>query len=174
MREILKPYINEYAIMNNILQEAHNVPKVDLFGQLEDNVKYTYPIAKAIEDMGHTVELIFTDRCATMKTIISLVLNDELDRLKVENCTMTRDKCWEYVNNWKLENDVYLSNALGMKDDPQFKFLMGVMVAPCTSKNQVPFLQKVIKADAAHMSFGKYTLIQHMPSWQMVKYQHLD
>ncbi len=45
-----------------------------------------------------------------------------------------------------------------MEDVPQFKFLMGIMIAPSTSKNQVPFLQEVIQADAAHMSFGKYTL----------------
>jgi hypothetical protein len=32
------------------------------------------------------------------------------------------------------------------------------MIAPSTSKYQVPLLQEVIQADAAHMSFGKYTL----------------
>jgi hypothetical protein len=47
-------------------------------------VKCTYTIAKAIEDIGHTVELIFTDRRATMKTVNALVLKEELDRLKVE------------------------------------------------------------------------------------------
>jgi hypothetical protein len=157
MREILKPYINEYALTNNILQEAHDVAKVDLFGELEDNVKYTYTIAKAIEDMGHTVELIFTDQCVTMKTVNALVLKEELERLKVENGTMTRDQCREYVNNWKLENDIFLCNALGLEDGLQFKLLTGIMIAPSTLKNQVPFLQEVIQADVAHMSFGKYT-----------------
>ena len=45
-----------------------------------------------------------------------------------------------------------------MEDSPQFKFLMVIMIAPSTSKYQVPLLQEVIQADAAHMSFGKYTL----------------
>ncbi len=45
-----------------------------------------------------------------------------------------------------------------MEDGLQYKFLMGIMIAPSTLKNQVPFLQEVIQADAAHMSFGKYTL----------------
>jgi hypothetical protein len=45
-----------------------------------------------------------------------------------------------------------------MEDGPQFKFLMGIVIAPSTSKKQVPFLQEVIQADAAHMVFGKYTL----------------
>ncbi len=46
---------------SNILQDAFDFAKVDLFGQLEDNVKYTCAIAKAIEEMGHIVELIFID-----------------------------------------------------------------------------------------------------------------
>jgi hypothetical protein len=33
-----------------------------------------------------------------------------------------------------------------------------VFVLCCKSKKQVPFLQEVLQADAAHMSFGKYTL----------------
>jgi hypothetical protein len=45
--------------------------------------------------MGHTVELIFMDQHATMKTVNAFVLKEELDQLKVEKLTMTRDKCWE-------------------------------------------------------------------------------
>ncbi len=36
--------------------------------------------------------------------------------------------------------------------------MTGIFIAPSTSKKQVPFVQEVIQADAAHMSFGKYTL----------------
>jgi hypothetical protein len=45
-----------------------------------------------------------------------------------------------------------------MEDGLQFKFLMGILIAPSTPKKQLPFLQEVIQADAAHMVFGKYTL----------------
>ncbi len=31
MHEVLKPYINEYALSNNIKQDAHEKVKVDLF-----------------------------------------------------------------------------------------------------------------------------------------------
>ncbi len=62
------------------------------------------------------------------------------------------------MNNWKKDNNIFLCNALGLEDSPQYKFLMGIFIAPSTSKKQVPFLQEVIQADAAHMSFGKYTL----------------
>ncbi len=61
MHEILKPYFNEYALLNDILQESWEKAKVDLFGNPEENVKYSYAIVKAIEEMGHTANLIFTN-----------------------------------------------------------------------------------------------------------------
>jgi hypothetical protein len=60
MREILKLYFNKYALLNNIPQEeGRDQATVDLFGNPEENVKYTYTIAKAIKEMGHMVDLIF-------------------------------------------------------------------------------------------------------------------
>ena len=56
------------------------------------------------------------------------------------------------------DHDIFLNTALGSEGGTPFKFLTGILVAPSTSKAQVPFLQDVIQADGAHMSFGKYTL----------------
>jgi hypothetical protein len=53
---------------------------------------------------------------------------------------------------------VAFTDALGMDNSPEIKFLTRIFVAPSTFKVQVPFLQDVIQANAAHMSFGKYTL----------------
>ncbi len=64
----------------------------------------------------------------------------------------------EFIKNWLIRQVVPLSNQLGMHDGPPLKFLAGVFIATSTSKQQVPFLQEVIQADGAHMSFGKYTL----------------
>ncbi len=99
--EILKPYMNDYTMTNNILQDARDFAKVDLFSQPEDNVKYTYTIAKVIEEMGHILKLIFTDRHATLQTVGMIVFKEELDRLKLEKQMMSHDKHWEYVNKWK-------------------------------------------------------------------------
>jgi hypothetical protein len=74
MHEIMKPYFNKYALSNNILQEGHNKAKVDQFGYLKEDVQNAYAIAKAIDEMGHTVNLIFTDRSKTMKTVNALDL----------------------------------------------------------------------------------------------------
>ncbi len=120
MREILKPYLNDYVMTNNILQDARDFAKVDLFDQPENKVNYTHAIAKATEDIGHIVELIFTGRGAMLQTVGAIVLKEELDRLKLDKHTMSQDKrrkC-KYVNKWKLEKEIYLNNALGMEDGP--------------------------------------------------------
>ncbi len=158
MREILKLYINEYVLTNNILQEAHDKAKGDVFGDPDKNVKYAYAIANAIQQMGHTVEVVFTDRRTTMKSVNAIVLKEEMDRKKAAKLDMSRDEKVKYVNNWKKDNDAFLCDAFGFEDGPQFKFLMGIFISSSTTKEQFLFLQEVLQADAAHMSFGKYTL----------------
>jgi hypothetical protein len=64
----------------------------------------------------------------------------------------------EFVNDWLLRYEVALTDALGTDNCPELKFLTRILVAASTSKVQAPFLKDVIQADAAHMSFGKYTL----------------
>ncbi len=158
MRNILNPYINEYVLTNNILQEAHDTAKGDLFGDPEKNGTYAYAIANAIQQMGHTVEVVFTDQHTTMKTVNAIVLKEEMDRKKAAKLDMSRDEKVEYVNDWKKDNDAFLCDAFGFEDGPQFRFLMGIFISPSTTKEQFPFLQEVLQADAAHMSFEKYTL----------------
>jgi hypothetical protein len=122
MRQISKPYINEYVLTNNILQEAHDTAKGDLFGDPDKNVTYTYAIANAIQQMGHTVEVVFTNRRTTMKTVNAIVLKEEIDRKKAAKLDMSRDEKVEYVNNWKNDYDAFLCDAFGFEDSPQFKF----------------------------------------------------
>jgi hypothetical protein len=81
-----------------------------------------------------------------------------MDTRKAAKLDMSRDEKVEYVNNWKKDNNAFLCDAFGFEDGPQFKFLTGIFISPSTSKEQFLFLQEVLQADAAHMSFGKYTL----------------
>jgi hypothetical protein len=108
--------------------------------------------------MGHTVKVIFTDRCETMQTVNAIVLKEEMDRQKAAKSSMSRQEKDNYVNNWKKDSDTFLCDAFGFEGGPQFKFLMGIFISPSTSKEQFPFLQEILQANAAHMSFGKYTL----------------
>ncbi len=158
MCKILKPYIKDYVLTNNILQETCDTAKGDLFGDPDKNITYAYAIANAIQQMGHTVEVVFTNQRTTMKTVNAIVLKEEMDRKKAAKLDMSRDEKVKYVNNWKNDNDTFLCDASGFEDGPQFKVLTGIFISPSTTKEQFPFLQEVLQADAAHMSFGKYTL----------------
>jgi hypothetical protein len=59
--------------------------KGDLFGDPDDNVQYTYAIAKAIQQMGHTIKKIFTTQRTTMKTVNAIVWKKEMNRKKPLN-----------------------------------------------------------------------------------------
>jgi hypothetical protein len=67
-------------------------PKRDLFGDPDDNIGYAYAIAKAIQKMGRTINLIFTNQCKTMKTVNAIVLKEEMDRKKATKESMTRQE----------------------------------------------------------------------------------
>jgi hypothetical protein len=108
--------------------------------------------------MGHIIKVIFTNRREIMQAVNAIVLKEEMDRQKAAKSCMSRQEKVNYVNNCKKDNDTFLCDAFGFEDGPQFKFLMGIFISPSTSKKQYPFLQEVLQADAAHMSFGKYTL----------------
>ncbi len=69
---------------------------------------YAYATGKAIEETGHTVNLIFTNRRKTMKTVNALVLKEEMDRKKADKQSMTRQekaiiqKGEQYLPMWHL------------------------------------------------------------------------
>jgi len=63
-----------------------------------------------------------------------------------------------FIRKWLIDNEVELTHQLGVEDGPPQRFLSGMFICTSVSKLQVPFLQDVIQADGAHMSFGKYTL----------------
>jgi hypothetical protein len=90
-----------------------------------------------------------------MKTDNAIMLKEEMDRKKAAKLNMTRQEKVNHVNNWKKENGTFLCEAFGLEDGLQFQFLAGIFSSPSTSKEQVLFLQEVLQADAAHMSFGK-------------------
>jgi hypothetical protein len=93
-----------------------------------------------------------------MQTVNAIVLKEEMDRKKAAKLSMSRQEKVNYVNNWKKDNDTFLCDAFGFEDGLQFKFLMGIFISPSISKEQFPFLQVVLQADTAHMSFEKNTL----------------
>jgi hypothetical protein len=56
--EVIRDYVNLYTVTNNIISDALNHAKADIFGKLDDNIRYAYAIQQAIRDMGHVCELV--------------------------------------------------------------------------------------------------------------------
>ncbi len=107
-------------LANNVLQEACDTAKVDLFGDPDNNVWYAYANAKALQQTGHTVKVIFTDQRETMQTVNAIVLKEEMDRQKAPKSSMSRQEKVDYVNKWKKGNDTFLCDAFGFEEGPWF------------------------------------------------------
>ncbi len=78
MSENIQDYVNPYAVTNNILQDAQDHAKADLFGKSDDNIRYAYAIQQAIQDMGHVCDLIFTGHRDVIQMVQAVVLKEEL------------------------------------------------------------------------------------------------
>jgi hypothetical protein len=158
LRQYLSGYGKDHALTDSILQEARTEAKAQLFGNSEENVKYTDSMKTYLERNGHVVELRYTSRKETIRNVERLVFSEELQRLKAkDNSTLDKERGSAYWNTWKKENYDLLVNQLGYKTTIGH-FLHGLFFAPSFSKATVPELQTVFMADACHLNFGKYTM----------------
>ena len=159
MREIMKPYANQYTLTDGILQDARDLAKLSLFGSPADNVFYAKGAAAELRKLGHEVELIFEDRRSTLKKTTALVLAEEVDRRLKSKQRMDKLEQLSFIKKWKEDNFKYIIDHFGVEGGPEFSFLTGIICATSSSKHMVPKLQPLIQADGAHTSFGKYTLL---------------
>jgi len=159
MRGLLANHVHTELISDNLLQEARDWAKLQLFGNADDNVQYCEAVKAAIIGMGHSCEFLYCDRRDVIRQLHEIVVREELKRREdKKEPPLERGETEEFIMNWLIENNLHITNQLGMHDGPPLKFLTGVFIATSTSKKQVSFVQDVIQADGAHMSFGKYTL----------------
>ncbi len=66
LREMLKPYAEDYPLMDSVLQEGRDVAKDVLFGLAEENVQYAEGLQVELRAMGQDVELLYADRKETI------------------------------------------------------------------------------------------------------------
>ena len=94
--------------------------------------------------MGHSCELLYCDRQDVIHQLRSTVVWEELKRREnnKDPALERGDQTEEFIKNWLIENDVPLTNQLGMHDGPPLKFLTGVFIATSTSKQQVLFSKR--------------------------------
>jgi len=160
LREILKPYAQDYACTDSLLQEGRELAKAQLFGRAEDNVKYARAVEMELRSLGHHVKCLFAERKQVIQELSSVVLQEEKTRLKRLKQAMDREMQLQFVQRWKKENEIVLNEVFGMADAMlnQKTYLKGILFAPSTSSHIVPLLQDLIQCDGAHSQFGKYTL----------------
>jgi hypothetical protein len=76
MSEVIRDNVNPYAVTNNILQDARDHAKADLFGKPDNNIRYAYAVQQAIRDMGHVCDLIFTGHRDVIWMVWAVVLKE--------------------------------------------------------------------------------------------------
>ncbi len=131
---------------DSILQEARSDAKAQLFGIAEENVQYAEGMKLELEKDGHIIELMYTNRKATLRNVERLVVAEELLCLKsATNGTLNRDEGRQFWSNWKKDNYALLVNQLGYKTQECTRFLHGVFFTPsfftedcCSSENFHP------------------------------------
>jgi hypothetical protein len=56
LQEILKPYANDYVLLDSILQEGRDLVKAQLFGRGDKNVKYAKGVVEELRGLRHHVQ----------------------------------------------------------------------------------------------------------------------
>jgi hypothetical protein len=159
LRHALLAYGKEHSLTDSILQEARSDAKAQLFGIAAENVQYAEGMKLELEKDGHIVELMYTNRKATLHNVEQLVVAEELLRLKsATNGTLNRDERRLFWSNSKKDNYALLVNQFGYKSQECTRFLHGVFFTPSFSQKTVVELQTLFMADACHLNFGTLCL----------------
>jgi hypothetical protein len=159
IRTMLSNYVNRQFVTDSLLQDAKELAFAELFGSPDENVKYARGVVSELIAMGHHAELQFGSRAEVKTRIGKVTLAEEGLRRKDagEDQIEGRDRK-AFVDTWMEKHAQDLEESLGLEDGPTHRFLLGLCFATSTSTTTVPNLQKIVQADAAHMSIGKYTL----------------
>ena len=123
------------------------------------SMQYASGVVSELMVMGHHAKLHYGSRKKVLSRIGKVVLAEEGYRRKEAHELQLKDhERQDFVNAWKEKHAIQLDASLGLEDGPEHRFLLGICFATSASVTTVPYLQKVIQADAAHMQIGKYTL----------------
>ena len=124
LRGLLVNYARLDLISDNVLQQSWDWAKFQLFGDPKSNVKYCEGVREAIVGMGHSCELLFSDRRDVIRTLRSTVVREEIKRREDnKEPVLERGEITEnFIRNWLIENEAPLTSQLGMEDGPTQKF----------------------------------------------------
>ena len=136
MRGLLANHVHTELVSDNFLLEAKDWAKLQLFGNVDNNVQYCKAVKAAIFGMGNLCEFLYCDRRDVIRQLRATVVWEELKQREDKNepALERGAKTEEFIKNWLIEHSAPLITQLGMHDGPPLKFLTGVFIAILTSK----------------------------------------
>jgi hypothetical protein len=162
IRMLVSPYIKSKFLSDSLLQNAQCQARMEVFGNPDDNVQLISALVAEMRSRDHDVLVVEHNACEVYKMLEALILSEEVNKRKTSGGDKMRkaDKI-SFMKNWKVKNiqmliDSGLDKVIQGPNVP--KFVSGVFFSTSGARTTVPHLQQVYQADAAHMSFGKYTL----------------
>ncbi len=134
-----------------------------VFGDPDKNVMYVTELVDILEAAGHDFNIYAKTPMDVKKRLLAVVLEQKMNSLKKDNKMMLKAEKLQYLDKWEEANiemleDVGLGTNSGAEGVGPDRFLCGVFLSISAAMNVAPLLQTVYQADAAHISFGKYTL----------------
>ncbi len=105
MRGLLANHVHTKLITDNLLQEARDWAKLQLFENADNNVQYCEAVKAAIIEMGHSCEFLYSDRRDVIRQLGSTVVQEEIKRREKdkEPVLERRAQTEEFVKNWLVD-----------------------------------------------------------------------
>ena len=122
-------------------------------------MKYVRALNYELVKRGHVVMMDTVYRNQVLQSMYDVIWTPEVARRRaLKSNTVSAEHMKQFCSAWVKENEDEINLTLGDVRD-HFQFLHGIYVIPSTAKHNVPLLQKVFQVDAAHINWGKYSLL---------------
>jgi hypothetical protein len=73
-------HVHTELVSDNLLEEARDLAKLQLFGNADNNVQYCKAVKAAIIEMGHSYEFLYSDHCEVIRQLCATVVWEELKK----------------------------------------------------------------------------------------------
>ena len=96
------------------MQDARDHTKAELFEKAEDNVKYAYAVRDHLVTKGHFCKLLFSTHREVICQVQEIIIKEELTHQENnKEPTLESGKSRsDFANNWIVEHELLLNNAL--------------------------------------------------------------
>ena len=160
-KALIAPYLKDKFVTTSLLQNARQLARLEVFGNPDDNVQMVKAFLLELKVRNHDVMIVEKSAHEVYKLLERIILTEEVEKRKSAGKKMSKMEKINFIKDWKVKNMQMIIDA-GM--DPivpttiTSSYVSGLYFSLSAARQTVPHLQQIFQADAAHMSFGKYTL----------------